>query len=81
LLVFPNDKLPILKSKDLIKVLKKMGFFKHHQVGSHAQFKHPDGRRTTIPVHSGKDIPKGTSKAILRDLEIFTDEFIVFLKK
>ena len=75
------SKLPVLKSKDLVKVLKKMGFFKHHQVGSHAQFKHPDGRRTTIPIHFGKDIPKGTFKAILRDLEISTNEFIKFLKK
>ncbi|MEA1937362.1 MAG: type II toxin-antitoxin system HicA family toxin [Patescibacteria group bacterium] len=65
----------------MIKVLEEMGFFKHHQVGSHAQFKHFDGRRTTIPIHSGKEIPKGTLKAILRDLEISTDEFIKFLKK
>ena len=74
-------KLPVLKSKDLIKVLEKMGFFKYHQVGSHAQFKHFDGRRTTISVHSGKEIPRGTLKAILRDLEIPTDELVKFLKK
>jgi len=73
-------KLPVLKSKDLVEALKKMGFFKCHQVGSHAQFKHFDGRRTTIPVHFGKDIPKGTLKAILKDLEISTDELVAFLK-
>ncbi|MDP3043449.1 MAG: type II toxin-antitoxin system HicA family toxin [bacterium] len=74
-------KLPVLKSKELVKILNKMGFFKHHQVGSHAQFKHSNKRRTTIPIHSGKDIASGTLKSILRDIEISVDEFIAFLKK
>lgn len=74
-------KLPVLKAKELVKILNKMGFFKHHQVGSHAQFKHPNGRRTTIPLHPGKDIPRGTLKKILNDIEISPEEFIKFLKK
>ncbi len=74
-------KLPIIKSKELIKILKKVGFFKHHQVGSHIQFKHLDGRRVTVPFHSGKDIPRGTLKAILCDLKISIEEFIKLLKK
>jgi len=47
-------KLPVVKTKELIRALKKLDFFEHHRVGSHAQFKHLDGRRTTIPVHYGK---------------------------
>jgi len=74
-------KLPVLKAKELVRVLNKIGFYKHHQVGSHAQFKHPDGRRTTIPIHFGKDIPRGTFKEILNDIEISPEEFIKFLKK
>ena len=74
-------KLPVLKSKELIKILNRMKFYKHHQVGSHAQFKHSDKRRTTIPIHSGKDISTGTLKAILRDIKISTSEFIKFIKK
>lgn len=53
-----------------------MGFYLHHQVGSHAQFKNLDGRRTTVAVHSGKDISKGTLKAILRDIEVSVDELV-----
>ena len=74
-------KFPVLKSKELVKILNKIGFYKHHQVGSHAQFKHPDKRRTTVPIHSGKDISAGTLKSILRDIKISTEEFIAFLKK
>lgn len=74
-------KLPILKAKELVRILNKIGFFKYHQVGSHAQFKHSDGKRITISIHLGKDIPRGTLKGILRDLEISTEEFIKLLKK
>ena len=31
--------------------------------------KHPDGRRTTIPVHN-REIPVGTLMAILRDCRL-----------
>jgi len=74
-------KLPVLKAKELVLVLNKMGFYKHHQVGSHAQFKHPDGRRITISIHPGKDIPRGTLRGILLDLKISTKEFVRVLKK
>ena len=74
-------KLPIVKSQELIRVLKRLGFFKYYQVGSHAQFKHPDGRRATISIHKGKDIKKKTLKGILDDLEISADEFIKILRK
>lgn len=48
--------MPVVKVRHLIRVLEKLGFFKWHHVGSHAQYKHPDGRRTTIPIHYGKDV-------------------------
>ncbi len=73
------SKLPPIKTKKLISVLTEMGFYKYHQVGSHAQFKHSDGRRTTIPVHQGKEIPRGTLQAILRDIEIQSEDFAKFL--
>lgn len=75
------SKLPILKAKELIKALNKMGFSEFHRVGSHAQFKHSCGKKITIPIHQGKDIPRGILKAILRDIEISPKEFIKFLKK
>jgi predicted RNA binding protein YcfA (HicA-like mRNA interferase family) len=37
------------KVKDLERVAKKLGFQKTRQKGSHARWKHPDGRATTIP--------------------------------
>lgn len=74
------SKLPVIKSKELIRVLNRFGFFEHHRVGSHAQFKHSDGRRITVPIHSGKDIKKKTLKGIINDLNISVEEFIKTLK-
>lgn len=40
-------KLASIRPKDLVRALGKLGFYKHNQVGSHATFKHSDGRRVT----------------------------------
>ncbi len=74
-------KLPVIKARELLKTLKKLGFYEHHQVGSHIQLKHSDGRRTTIPYHPRKELRRGTLKAIIDDLEITVEEFIEAIKK
>ena len=49
--------LPILKPRELIRALERMGFrLLRKSKGAHRQFGHPDGRRTTVPVHKGRDI-------------------------
>jgi predicted RNA binding protein YcfA (HicA-like mRNA interferase family) len=48
--------IPTLKPKAVIRALEKMGFLEIRQKGSHKQFRHPDGRATTVPVHAGRDI-------------------------
>jgi len=74
-------KLPIIRAKELIRILNKLGFFKFHKVGSHAQFKHLDGRRVTVSVHSGKEIGRKTLKGIIDDLDLTVEEFIKILKE
>ncbi|WP_163329306.1 type II toxin-antitoxin system HicA family toxin [Desulfurobacterium thermolithotrophum] len=76
------SKLPILKGGELIKILESMGFKKVRQRGSHVRLKHDDGRVTTVPIHKGRDIPKGLLRKIIReDLELTTEEFLKFLKR
>lgn len=62
------DKLPIIKAKELIKILKKAGFNEWRQRGGHLTlYRDLDEKVVTIPVHFRKDIPKGTLRAIIRD--------------
>lgn len=69
-------KLPALKSKELLKKLKSMGFTEDHTTGSHIILYHPiTKRRAVVPFHL-KDISKGTLSAILREAGITRVEFI-----
>ena len=70
-------KLPRLTGKELAKIIEKFGFVHSHTTGSHMVFKHPDGRRTTIPHHTGEQIGPGLlNKIIKRDLQITRDDLL-----
>ena len=75
-------KLPIIKDRELIRVLKKLGFLEHRERGtSHLVFSHSDGRRAVVARHPGKDIPAGTLRGILNDIRISPQDLIKILKK
>ncbi|MFQ5776788.1 MAG: type II toxin-antitoxin system HicA family toxin [Terriglobia bacterium] len=63
-------RLPRLKGKELVRALQRAGFEVLRVRGSHHFLKHPDGRRTVIPVHAGEIIGPGLLTAILRDVEM-----------
>jgi len=42
--------------------------------GSHHVLRHPDARGTTVPVHQGRDIAKGTLRSILADTQLTIEE-------
>ena len=70
-------KLPKLTGKEVAKAGEKFGFVYSHTTGSHMVYKHPDGRKTTIPHHAGEEIGPGLLNKILkRDLGISRDEFL-----
>ncbi|MBI2653568.1 type II toxin-antitoxin system HicA family toxin [Candidatus Woesearchaeota archaeon] len=73
-------KLPKLTGKELGKIIEKLGFVFDHQTGSHLVYKHPDGRKTTVPHHSREEIGPGLlTKIIKRDLQISRDDFFKLL--
>jgi len=41
------------------KILEKLGFAKVHQVGSHARYIHPDGRKTVVSLHGNEELSIG----------------------
>jgi predicted RNA binding protein YcfA (HicA-like mRNA interferase family) len=75
--------LPAIKGKDLVTFLGTLGFTIIRQKGSHVRMKSDDGRFTTVPVHSGEEIPKGLLRKIIRedlemDLDTFTEAYMKF---
>lgn len=51
--------------KQMVKLLKKNGFYKVSQRGSHIKMRDEKGHQTTVPMHN-KDLDKGTEDAILK---------------
>jgi predicted RNA binding protein YcfA (HicA-like mRNA interferase family) len=74
------SRLPIVSSKTFEKVLLYIGFQFVRQKGSHAFYKHPDGRYTTLP-HHGQDISRPLASQILKEVKISSEEFSRILEK
>ena len=70
--------LPVLKPREVIKILESLGFEEARQKGSHKQFRHPDGRCTTVPFHQGRDISPILLRQIAKDTKL---DIGVFSKK
>lgn len=68
--------LPVLKPREVIAILKKLGFVEVRQRGSHRQYRHPDGRSTTVPFHARRDISPILLRQIAREVGLTIDEFL-----
>ncbi|MDL5050599.1 type II toxin-antitoxin system HicA family toxin [Oscillatoria amoena NRMC-F 0135] len=69
-------RLPRLKGKELIQILKTHGFEHVRTRGSHFSMRHPDGRYTVIPIHAGETIGTGLLLKIMKDAEISKDDLL-----
>jgi predicted RNA binding protein YcfA (HicA-like mRNA interferase family) len=74
------SKLPSLTGKEVVSLLKKVGFIVERQRGSHVFLKHDDGRATVVPIHSGETMGPGLLSKILRDVEMTKDELSKILE-
>jgi len=75
-----TEKLPRITAAETIKALEKAGFSFSRQSGSHKICKNKEGKRTTVPYHSGKILHPKTLKSILRDADLTIDRFIELLR-
>jgi len=67
---------PVLKPKEVAAILEKLGFVQARQRGSHRQYRHSDGRGTTVPFHAGRDISPVLLRQIAKDIGLTIDEFL-----
>ncbi len=76
-----EGRLPILTARKIVNILERIGFENTRKSkGSHCRYSHPDGRKTTIPVHKGKTISRGLLRKILRDIKLSPKAFIKLTK-
>jgi predicted RNA binding protein YcfA (HicA-like mRNA interferase family) len=67
---------PVLRPREVIARLSALGFVEVRQRGSHKQFRHPDGRCTTVPVHRGRDISPIILRQIAKDIGLTIEAFL-----
>ena len=70
---------PVLKPREVITGLARLGFEEVRQRGSHKRFRHPDGRATTVPVHASRDLSPILLRRIARDVGMTVHDFIAAL--
>ena len=69
---------PVLKPNEVVSILERLGFMEVRQKGSHKQFRHPDGRGTTVPFHSGRDVSPILLRPIAKDIHMTVDELLKY---
>lgn len=67
---------PVLKPHEVVRILNRLGFEQIRQRGAHKQFRHPDGRMTTVPFHKAQDISPTLLRKIARDIGMTAEEFV-----
>lgn len=69
---------PVLKPREVMRILETIGFVNVRQRGSHAQYRHPDGRCTTVPFHAGRDISPFLLRQIVKDIDLRMEDFLKY---
>ena len=71
-------KLPVLSSKEIVKIFEKAGYFVVRQKGSHIRMHHQSKDVITIPNH--KIIGRGLLKKILRNSKMSVNDLVKLMK-
>jgi predicted RNA binding protein YcfA (HicA-like mRNA interferase family) len=75
------NKLPAMTGSQVIRALARAGLIVVRIKGSHHMLEDPGDptRRTTVPLHKGKALPKGLLHKILHDVQLSAEEFQDFI--
>jgi len=67
---------PVLKPREAVALLEKLGFVEVRQRGSHRQFRHADRRGTTVPFHQNRDISPTLLRQIAKDIGLSVEDLL-----
>jgi len=67
---------PVLTPREVAALLARLGFEEVRRRGSHRQYRHSDGRGTTVPFHPGRDISPTLLRKIARDIGVTVEDLL-----
>ena len=62
-------------ARELVGFLRRHGYVEERQTGSHLILKHPAKATLVVPVHKGRDLPRGLFLRILKDAGFTLQDF------
>ncbi len=70
-------RLPAVSARQMLRALERAGFSVVRSSGSHHYLIHrtDPSRRTVVPYHAARDLPRGLVRAILRQAGLSAEEF------
>ena len=76
-----SERLPALKSREVIRALERAGFRISRVSGSHCRLIHATepARKVTVPLHGNADLKRGTLRAIIAQGGFSMAEFLALL--
>ena len=76
-----TKRLPRITAKEVLRALRKAGWYQARQKGAHIVLKHENkpGTRVTLSMHPGETILPKTLASILDQAGLTVDEFIDLL--
>jgi predicted RNA binding protein YcfA (HicA-like mRNA interferase family) len=75
------SRLKLIDARQMERLLFRLGFEKVRQKGSHAFYRHADGRTTTLPHHKGRVLARPLLREILREVEITVQDYADYLNE
>jgi len=69
-------KLPTLKPKEVIAILKKADYYIDHVTGSHYIMRHPERRHHIAIPYYVRDVKRGVLHSIIKQSRMSQEEFL-----
>jgi predicted RNA binding protein YcfA (HicA-like mRNA interferase family) len=69
-----SPRLPRVTAAQILRVLRQRGFEEIRASGSHRILRNAEGKRVTVPYHTGQILHPKLLQSILRDADLSVDE-------
>ena len=74
-----NPRMPALRPRQVLRALRKAGFYEDHRSGSHViLYKEGQPNPVSVPWHN-RDLKRGTLAEIIRQADLTREEFLDLL--
>lgn len=75
-----SPRLPRITAAELVRALRRAGWVRARQTGSHLVLRHPERLvKVTVPMHAGEDLAPKTLRSILDQAGLTADELRALL--